>query len=320
MTLCPQPLRDNATARATRDVEGSGIARERSLAAAVMAAENPETRLMDNNDAATKQRFGALLASLRDARPLVQNITNYVSMDIAANALLAIGASPAMVHAPEEIEEFGGFIGALTINIGTLSAPWVDAMVAAAALARTSGKPWVLDPVGAGATRFRNETVVALCAHKPTVIRGNASEIMAVAAALGISRSTARPKGVDSADTTAEAEAIGADLARHLGCTVVATGAIDVVTDGTELRRLGNGSPLMAQVTAIGCALSGITAAFCAVEPNGFEAASAAAAVVGLAGERAAATATLPGSFRTAFIDALAAIGPADVAEGVRFA
>ena len=275
---------------------------------------------MDNTDADTKQRLGAMLAALRQARPLVQNITNYVSMDIAANALLAIGASPAMVHAPEEIAEFGAFIGALTVNIGTLSASWVEAMIAAAALAHTSGKPWVLDPVGAGATRFRNETVVALCAHRPTVIRGNASEIMAVAAALGISRSAARPKGVDSTDSTADAEAIGTDLARHLGCTVVATGAVDVVTDGTTIRRIANGSPLMAQVTAIGCALSGITAAFCAVEPNGFEAASGAVAVVGLAGEQAARTATLPGSFRTAFIDALAAIGPADVVDGVRFA
>lgn len=275
---------------------------------------------MDTNVDVAGQRIGALLASLRTARPLVQNITNYVSMDIAANALLAIGASPAMVHAPEEIEEFGAFIGALAINIGTLSSAWVEAMLAAAALAHKTGKPWVLDPVGAGATRFRNETVVALCAHHPTVIRGNASEIMAVAAALGVSRSTARPKGVDSADSTADAEAIGVDLARHLGCTVVATGAIDVVTDGAAVRRLANGSPLMAQVTAIGCSLSGIAAAFCAVEPNGFEAATAAVAVVGLAGERAAQRATLPGSFRTAFIDALAALGPADVAEGVRFA
>lgn len=274
---------------------------------------------MVNNDAAG-QRFGTMLAALRETRPLVQNITNYVSMDIAANALLAIGASPAMVHAPEEIAEFGSFIGALTINIGTLSASWVEAMVAAAALAHRSGKPWVLDPVGAGATRFRNDTVVALCAHRPTVIRGNASEIMAVAAALGISRSTARPKGVDSADSSADAEAIGTELARHLGCTVVATGAIDVVTDGATMRRMANGSPLMAQVTAIGCALSGITAAFCAVEPDGFEAASGAVAVVGLAGERAARIATLPGSFRTAFIDALAAISPAEVVDGVRFA
>lgn len=275
---------------------------------------------MQHDDDDARQRFGAMLAALREARPLVQNITNYVSMDIAANALLAIGASPAMVHAPEEMAEFGAFIGALAVNIGTLSAPWVDAMSAAAALAHTSGKSWVLDPVGAGATRFRNDTVVALCVHRPTVIRGNASEIMAVAAALGISRSTARPKGVDSADSTADAEAIGADLARHLGCTVVATGAIDVVTDGVTIRRIANGSPLMAQVTAIGCALSAITAAFCAVEPDGFEAASAAVATVGLAGERAARIATLPGSFRTAFIDALAAIGPADVVDGVRFA
>ncbi len=277
---------------------------------------------MDDTEAARSLglQIAAGLTRLRQARPLVQNITNYVSMDIAANALLALGASPAMVHAPEEIEEFGAFVDALTINIGTLSAPWVASMVGAAALAHRLGKPWVLDPVGAGATRFRNETVVALCAHHPTVVRGNASEIMAVATALGISRSTARPKGVDSADSTADAAAIGGDLARHLGAVVVATGAIDVVTDGTRTQRIANGTPVMAQVTAVGCSLSAITAAFCAVEPDAFVAAASAVAVAGIAGDRASLKSTLPGSFRTAWLDELAAIDTAAVTAGLRLA
>ena len=263
-------------------------------------------------------RIAASLERLRGQRPLVQNITNYVSMDIAANALLALGASPAMVHAVEEIEDFGALIGALAVNIGTLSADWVVGMKAAAALARRLGKPWVLDPVGAGATRFRDRTVVDLVAHRPSVIRGNASEIMAVAGALGLGASGAAPKGVDSADTTDQAEALARALAAHLDCVVVATGAVDVITDGRALRRLANGSPLMAQVTAVGCSVTAITAAFCAVEPDPFEAATAAIAVASIAGERAAEVARLPGSFRTAWIDQLAAIDGALIAERLR--
>jgi hydroxyethylthiazole kinase len=253
-------------------------------------------------------RIAALLERLRRERPLVQNITNYVSMDIAANALLALGASPAMVHAVEEIEDFGALIGALAVNIGTLSSDWVAGMDMAAEQAHRLGKPWVLDPVGAGATRFRNETVVRLVRHRPTVVRGNASEIMAVATALGLGESGGRPKGVDSTDTTDSAESFAVALARHLEGVVVATGVIDVVTDGRAVRRLANGSPLMAGVTAIGCSVSAITAAFCAVEPDALEAATAAVAVSGIAGEYAAETARLPGSFRTAWIDQLAAV------------
>ena len=121
------------------------------------------------------------LAALRKKRPLVHNIANYVSMDVAANALLAIGASPAMVHASEEVAEFAALSDALVINIGTLSAPWVEAMRLAARAANTKPIPWVLDPVGAGATSFRNRTIAALLEERPAVIRGNASEILAVA-------------------------------------------------------------------------------------------------------------------------------------------
>ncbi|UDL95074.1 hydroxyethylthiazole kinase [Lichenihabitans sp. PAMC28606] len=256
----------------------------------------------------TTTRIGQALDRLRERRPLVQNITNYVSMDIAANALLALGASPAMVHAPEEIDDFGRLIQALAINIGTLSSDWVAAMMLAATVAHERGTPWVLDPVGAGATRFRDASVQQLLPLGPSVIRGNASEIMAVAASCGLGLSAARPKGVDSANTTSEAEVLSIELARHVGCVVVATGAIDFITDGRRQAHLANGSPLMTQVTAIGCSLSAITAAFCAIEPDRFDAAVAALAVVGIAGERAAAQTARPGSFRTAWIDQLATL------------
>ena len=262
--------------------------------------------------------IAAALDRVRQQRPLVQNITNYVAMDIAANALLALGASPAMVHAPEELDDFGTFAGAVVINIGTLSTPWVESMVKAAAGARARGTPWVLDPVGVGATRFRDETVVRLMREKPGILRGNASEILAVATLMGVGQSTAKPKGVDSANTTDEAATLARALARHTGAVVVATGATDVITDGTRLVRLSNGSPLMTQVTAIGCSLSAMVGAFRAVTPDPFEAAVAAVAVTGIAGELAARQAVLPGSFRVAFIDQLATVDAAAINQTLR--
>jgi hydroxyethylthiazole kinase len=259
-------------------------------------------------------KAGRLLDALRAQRPLVQNITNFVSMDVAANALLAIGASPAMVHAPEETPEFVGFSGALVVNIGTLSAPWVEAMHVAASSAHALGKPWALDPVGVGATAFRNHAVEHLVSLKPSLIRGNASEIMAVARIVGIDVAATRPKGVDSANATSEAESAATALAAKLGCVVAATGAMDFVTDGARSLRLANGSPLMERVTALGCALTGVCGAFLAVEKDAFIATAAAIAVYGVAGEMAAAGAAGPGSFRVAFLDRLASVTPAEVA------
>lgn len=249
-----------------------------------------------------------LLSALREKQPLVHNITNYVSMDVAANALLAIGASPAMVHAKEEVAEFVSFSNALVVNIGTLSPPWVEGMLLAAKTAREKSIPWVLDPVGAGATALRNDAVSALLAERPTIIRGNASEILAVAGTAG-----ARPKGVDSANTTEEAEAAARALAERQHCVVVVSGAIDFITDGRRTAKLGNGHVLMTKVTALGCALSAIVAAFAAVERDPFIAAAAAAAVYGVAGSLAAKKAEGPASFRVAFIDLLDGIDPATV-------
>jgi hydroxyethylthiazole kinase len=260
------------------------------------------------SQAAIAARAAELLQAMRATRPLVHNIANYVSMDVAANALLAIGASPAMVHAREEVAEFVAISGALVINIGTLSASWVESMTLAADAASRHGKPWVLDPVGAGATRLRTETVKVLLPLRPSIIRGNASEIMAVAGGAGIA-----PKGVDSANTTEEALAFALSLAKHQNCTVIATGAVDLVTDGQRIVKLANGSPMMAKVTALGCALSAITGAFAAVGADAFEAGVAAVAVYGVAGEMAAEKADHPGSYRVAFLDTLDAITPDDV-------
>ena len=240
-------------------------------------------------------------------------MTNYVSMDIAANALLAIGASPAMVHAPQEAEDFGAIADALVVNIGTLSADWILGMEAAADVAGRLGRPWALDPVGVGATGYRNEATRRLLAKKPTVVRGNASEIMAAASVAGLEGEAAAPKGVDSAHETAAASALARALARRQSCVVAATGVVDFITDGERAVELANGSPLMSKVTALGCALTATIAAFAAVTPDAFLATVAAVGVYGVVGEMAGESASRPGSFRVAFLDALDAIGEAAI-------
>lgn len=262
----------------------------------------------------TSRSPGDRLAHLRAARPLVQSITNYVSMDAAANALLAIGASPAMVHAEEEAADFAAFSAALVVNIGTLSPPWVRSMRLAAEAARAAGVPWALDPAGVGATGFRNETCLALLAARPTLIRGNASEVLALARLAGASSGGGGPKGVDSADTTAAARDATIALAKSSGAVVAATGDVDIVTDGERLARIRGGHEMMTRVTALGCALTGIAGAFLAARDDAFEASVAALAFYKLAGERAGSGTPGPGSFRVAFLDALAGLLPHDEA------
>ncbi len=222
------------------------------------------------------------LADLRARRPLVHNITNYVAMTLSANALLALGASPAMVHAVEEVEDFVAISSALVINIGTLSPRWVEAMGLSARKAVALGKPWVLDPVGCGATPYRTNVAVSLAGLKPAIIRGNASEIMSLAGAAG-----AGGRGVDSTASSDAALAAASALARSTGAVVAVTGEIDYVADGHDLVAITGGDPLMPLSTALGCALSAVTAAFAAVRPPR-EAAIAALAVFGAAGAEAA--------------------------------
>lgn len=242
--------------------------------------------------------WGAL-ERLRQAGPLVHCITNYVAMDVTANALLAIGASPAMVHAGDEVEEFVSISSALVVNIGTLSAPWVAAMERAADRAVALGKPWVLDPVGTGATAYRTRTARDLSGRRPSVIRGNASEILSLAGEVG------GTKGVDSTRGADEASGVARELARGLGCVVAVTGATDYVTDGTRTLAVEHGHPMMTRVTALGCALTGITGAFLAVEPEPLLASAYALALFGLAGELAASGAIGPGTLRVRLMDAL---------------
>ncbi len=255
--------------------------------------------------------LGKHLAQMRAKPPLVHNITNFVAMNVMANVLLAVGASPAMVHAREEAAEFAALAQALTVNIGTADPAWGAAMQEAAAVMNDAGRPWVLDPVGVAATRFRQDLCARLLELKPSVIRGNASEVLTLAGLSGSAR------GVDAGDSVEAAMDPARDLARATGGIVAVSGPVDFVTDGTRAVRVANGHPLMAQVTVMGCSLNGVIAAFCAGQPR-FDATVAALAGYGLAAEVAARQATGPGSFQPAFLDALAALTPEALTAGAR--
>lgn len=247
---------------------------------------------------------GKLLGGMRQTNPLVQCITNDVAMNIAANVLLAAGASPAMVSAEEEAGEFAQIAGAVTINIGTLWAGGVAGMLAAANAANGAGKPWVLDPVAHYATGFRRRVVAELMALEPTILRGNASEIMALAG------EASRGQGVDSGDSATAARNAALTLARRHGCVVAVTGDVDFVTDGTRSAMIEGGSPLMPKVTALGCALTCLVGAFAASTPDQpFEATIAALALFAVCGEDTGGQARGPGSFQPLFLDALSALG-----------
>ena len=254
------------------------------------------------------------LRRLRAAPPLVHCVTNYVAMDVTANVLLALGASPAMVHAREEVEDFASIASALVINIGTLSPAWVEAMEMAARRAAGMGKPWVLDPVGAGATPYRTGVARDLARLGPAAIRGNASEILALAGEVG-----AGTRGVDSTRSSDEARDAAGALARELGCVVAVTGAVDHVTDGSRSLAVTHGHPMMTRVTALGCACTAVVAAFAAVESDVLAASARALALFGLAGERAAEGSPGPGTLRTRLLDALYQLDP-DAATELRVA
>ncbi len=240
------------------------------------------------------------LSAVRSKSPLIHNITNFVVMNLTANALLAVGASPVMVHAADEVEQMTGLSNALVINLGTISPDWSGAMRLAVTRAGQAGVPWVIDPVGVGALGYRTAVATDLIRRGPAVIRGNASEILALASAGG-----AAAKGVDSAHESAAALDAAGDLARRLGSTVAVTGRIDYVTDGRRMIAIANGHPLMARVTGLGCTATALIGAFLAVEPDAVTAAAHALAVLGIAGEAAAEHAAGPGSLQVGLLDML---------------
>jgi hydroxyethylthiazole kinase len=242
------------------------------------------------------------LARIRERTPLIHNITNFVVMNDTANVLLALGASPVMAHAIEEVREMVAYAGALVLNIGTLEERWIEAMIAAGEEANARAIPVVLDPVGAGATTFRTATTERIRSRvKVAVVRGNAAELATIAGM------EAKIRGVDSVASGDPALAAGLAAARFGGAAVV-SGAVDYVSDGSRVAEIHNGHPLMGRITGSGCMATATVGAFLAVEPDPLLAAAEAMIAFGIAGELAAEHSAGPGTFRAELMDAVAAL------------
>lgn len=254
-----------------------------------------------------------LLERLRARRPLVHSITSPVVMNFTANALLAVGASPVMARAEEEMDEVVARADALVVNLGTLEPVVLQAMRRATRAADARRLPWILDPVGAGFTRHRGEAALALLAQDPAAIRGNASEIRAL-----VQPGSGSGKGVDTGDTVDAAADAAQALTRIQRCVVAITGPVDLVTDGRRTLRIANGSQLMARVTGMGCAASALVGAALAIDTDRLLAVTAALTWLGVAGEIATARSAGPGSLQFNLLDALHALDRASLRKHAR--
>jgi len=257
---------------------------------------------------------GDTLAAIRERKPLVHQITNYVVMNETANATLALGALPVMAHAPEEVEEMVGLASALVLNIGTLSEHWVEAMLLAGGAATARGIPVVFDPVGVGATEYRTRTARRILdLVDVTVLRGNAGEVATLVGA------DAEVRGVESMASGIEPAELARTAAQRLGVVASVTGPVDHVSDGERVLAIANGHPLLAAVTGTGCIATALTGCFLAAKPDEpLEAAAEALAAYGVAAEDAADGAEGPGTFHARLYDALAALHPITLDERVR--
>lgn len=257
-----------------------------------------------------------MLTVLRAEQPLVHCITNAVVTGFTANVLLALGAAPAMVDITGEAGMFAAISSGLLVNLGTPTPEQRSASLEAVGGARTAGTPWVLDPVAVGALPVRTALAQDLLALGPTIIRGNASEILALA---GVSQGG---RGVDARDSTEAAAEAARDLAHRTGGAVAVSGPVDLLVDGDRELRIANGDPLLTRVTGGGCALGAVMAAFLGAArctgDSPLLAASAATLVYTLAAEDAAAGAAGPGSFAVGLLDTLSAIEPGQLAARAR--
>jgi len=253
------------------------------------------------------------LKAIRDKKPLIHNITNLVSMNYTANSLLAMGASPVMGHAENEVEEMVSLAGALILNLGTLTNDLVLSMIKAGKAASRRKTPIILDPVGAGATSFRTASTQKIIAETNiSVLRSNASEV------LSLCHNDSKTKGVDSVHAVDDAAQTAKVFASELKMTLAITGPVDFITEGNRVYHVSNGHPLMACVTGTGCAATATIGAFMAVDPDPVSATVTALAYFGLAGEIAGESASAPGSFMIGMLDALYTITPEQLKEGCK--
>lgn len=265
-----------------------------------------------NLDRLSSSNLWSDVLAVRQQAPLVHSVTNFVVMNFNANMLLALGASPIMAHALEEVPEMVALAQSVAVNIGTLDRDWIPAMALALQTAHALGKPAVLDPVGAGASAYRNQTLSYLLAQgQPSIIRGNASEILSLAGAAGASR------GVDSAATSIDALDSARALSDQFNCVVCVSGEKDyVLGPAGECAVLSNGHPLMTRVTGVGCSASALVAAFAAVQPNAWRACTSAMGFLGVAGQLAARRVVSQGggvgSYAVALLDEVDKLSEAD--------
>lgn len=265
------------------------------------------------NDGAIGAQIGEILARLREHRPLVHQITNFVVMNDTANVTLQVGGLPVMAHAREEVEEMVALAGALVLNTGTLAPAWVEAMIKAGKRAKQRGIPVVLDPVGAGATRYRTDTDLRIIDEVgPDIVRGNPGEIAALVGAGG------EVRGVESVGALDNPEAVARLAANAWRATVAMTGARDLITDGERVYGVDNGDRWLTTLTGTGCSSTTMVAAYAAVEPDYTLAATGALAHLGYAAQVAALEAKGPGSFKVALHDAIYNVTAADLAENAR--
>ena len=256
-----------------------------------------------------KKKLQDCLSQLRETTPLVHNITNSVVMNSTANALLAIGASPVMSDATEETSAIIGLANSLVINIGTLNNRTTMAMKSAASQAKAAQRPWVLDPVGASATRYRLDTARLLMEYKPSVLRGNGSEIQALLQAqsqvISPTESSVQQtsRGVDSLVASDSLTELAVKAARQHKLVIAITGVTDVITDGKRTVHLENGHTMMARVTGTGCTATALVGACLGVEPDPFIATVTALACMGVAGQLASANSRGPGSLQLNILD-----------------
>jgi len=258
------------------------------------------------------------VCAVRNQHPLVHSITNLVVMNFNANVLLAMGAAPVMAHAHEEVADMAGIAQALVLNIGTLEPYWIESMRLALKVASQRGIKTVLDPVGAGATSYRNQSISAiLTTANPSVIRGNASEIMSVAG------SNVQTRGVDSSAAVGDALQAGQALARQTGGVVCISGPVDEVVDASGRRAsLANGHEWMTRITGVGCSATALVGAFCVVQPDAWRATVSAMAYLGVVGEVAAeqviARGAGVGSLQVALLDQLQLLDQASFAQRLK--
>lgn len=258
----------------------------------------------------TPEAAAQILRDIRSSAPLVQCLTNIVVANFTANVLLAAGAAPAMVDAPEEAGILAGVASAVLINLGTVTATQAAGMRVAVAAADGAGVPWVLDPVAIGALAMRTKLAGDLAELRPTVIRGNASEIAAIVGGVG-------GRGVDSTATPDDVAEAATEVARRFGTVAAVSGPVDLLTDGHRIMRIAAGNAQLTKVTGVGCSLGALIAAGCAVTDDALLAAAAATSLICVAGDRAAARTVGLGSFAVALIDAISTMDPDEAAAAV---